>query len=163
MHILGHTMLTVAAARAVDLKIDLRLPILLSLLPDLLDKPIGVLLPALVNGNTRNFGHTLLVSSVVLVALLASPRRLGNPLLLWGCYAGHFLLDRMWLGNDLTILCWPLLGVFPPWSPDGPPTPYLMPYNIAGEALGLALVFRLARRRGRSARTSALDQCAESP
>jgi hypothetical protein len=147
MYILGHTMLTVAAARVVDRKIDLRLPVLLSLLPDLLDKPTGVLLPALVNGNTRNFGHTLLGASVVLAILLAGRRRLGNPLLLWACYAGHFLLDRMWLGNDLTILCWPLLGAFPPWSPYGPPTPHLMPYNLAGETLGLGLLLYLTRSR----------------
>ena len=145
MYILGHAGFTAAAARAVDREADLRLVVLLSLLPDILDKPTAVLLPALVNGNTRSFGHTLLGASAVLALLLAGHRRLGNPLLLWACYAGHLLLDRMWLGGDLTILCWPLLGAFPPWSPDGPGTPFLMPYNLAGEALGLGLMLRLAR------------------
>ena len=146
MYFFGHVGSTVAAVRAVDRETDLRLPILLSILPDLIDKPTEILLPGLVNGNTRNFGHTLLGAAAALAILLALRRRLGNPLLLWACYAGHFLLDRMWLNDGPTIFFWPLLGAFPRWLPDSPGTPYLMAYNIAGEALGLVLVLALARR-----------------
>lgn len=152
MYILGHVGVTVAAVRAVDRRADLRLPILFSLLPDLLDKPTAVLLPALVNGNTRNFSHTLLGASAVLAVLLARRRRLGRPLLLWSCYAGHLLLDRMWLGRDPAIVLWPLLGAFPQCPAAGHRTPHLLMYNLAGEALGLAIVLGLAwrRRPGRS-------------
>ena len=146
MYLFGHIGLTTAAVRAVDRETDLRLPILLSVLPDFIDKPIGVLLPALVNGNTRNFAHSLLGASVVLAVLLARRRRLGAPLLLWGCYAGHLLLDRMWLNDGPIIFFWPLLGAFPQWSPYNPQTPYLMAYNVVGEMLGLGIVLGLAWR-----------------
>lgn len=146
MYIFGHIGLTVAAVRAVDRETDLRLPILLSILPDLIDKPTAVLLPALVNGSTRNFGHTLLGASAVLAVLFARRRRLGHPLLLWACYAGHFLLDRMWLNDEPAIVFWPLLGAFPHWTPTSPRTPHLMMYYIIGEALGLGIILTLARR-----------------
>lgn len=138
--------MTVAAVRAVDRDTDLRLPILLSVLPDLIDKPTAILLPQFVNGNTRNFGHTLFGALVVLAILLACRRRLGNPLLLWSCYAGHFLLDRMWLNDGPIIFFWPLLGDFPHWSPYTPRTPHLLLYNIFGETLGLGILLSLAWR-----------------
>jgi hypothetical protein len=146
MYLFGHIGLTTAAVRAVDRERDLRLPILLSILPDLIDKPIAFLLPALVNGNTRNFGHTLLGALVVLAFLLSRRRRLGASLLLWACYAGHLLLDRMWLGDGPIIFFWPLLGAFPRWSPYDPQTPHLIAYNVAGEALGLSIVLSLVWR-----------------
>jgi hypothetical protein len=146
MYVLGHVGLTVAAVRAADREADLRLPALLSLLPDLVDKPVAVLLPGLVHESTRNFAHTLLAASAVLVLLLAARRRLGNPLLLWACYAGHLVLDRMWLTDGPVILLWPLLGPFPAWSPFRPPTPHLFAYNLTGEALGLTALLVLARR-----------------
>ena len=146
MYLFGHVGSTVAAVRAVDRETDLRLPILLSILPDLVDKPTGLLVPGLVNGNTRNFGHTLLGASAVLAILLAWRRRPGSSWLLWACYAGHLFLDRMWLNDGPTILFWPLLGPFPRWLPDSPGTPYLMTYNIAGEVLGLVVVAVLVRR-----------------
>lgn len=146
MFIFGHIGFTVAAVRVVDRETDLRLPMLLSILPDLLDKPAAFLLPNLVRGNTRNFGHTLLCAFVVLAFLLARRRRLGSLLLLWACYVGHFLLDRMWLDKDPTILFWPFLGAFPQWSPEWPRTPHLIPYNVAGETLGLGILLGLAWR-----------------
>jgi hypothetical protein len=143
----GHVGCTVAGVRAVDPEADLRAPILLSILPDLVDKPVAFLLPHLVHGNTRNFGHTVLGALAVLAVLLACRRRLGNPLLLWACYAGHFILDRMWLVSGPAILLWPLRGGFPPRLWDTPGTPHLLLYNAAGEAIGLAVLLRLARRR----------------
>lgn len=153
MYILGHIGFTAAAARAVDRERDLRLPVLLSILPDLIDKPAGILLSSLVHGNTRNFGHSFLGSAVVLAILLAGRRRFGNPLLLWGCYAGHFLLDRMWVNNDPVILFWPFLGDFPVCTHDGPGTPYLREYNIMGEVLGFGLLLYLSMRRFRTTRS----------
>lgn len=145
MYIFGHIGITVAAVRAIDGETDLRLPILLSILPDLIDKPMEVILPVLVNGNTRNFGHTLLGALSVLAVLLALRRRLARPLLLWACYAGHFLLDRIWLTHGPIIFFWPFLGTFPRRTLDER-TPYLVLYNILGELLGFGILLGLARR-----------------
>lgn len=146
MYIFGHTGITAGAVRAVDRDADLRLPIALSILPDLIDKPIALLCPALVNGNTRNFAHTLLGTIVVLAVLLARPRRPGKTLLLWACYAGHLVLDRMWLTDGPIILFWPFLGSFPRRTRWTPKTPHLLAYDLAGEAAGLLILVGLARR-----------------
>lgn len=147
MFVFGHAGLTVAAVRAVDRDIDLRWAVLLAWAPDLIDKPVRVLLPALVSHNTRSFGHSLLVSLVVLAALLAWRRRPKEALILWGCFAGHFLLDSMWLHPSPAVLLWPLLGDFP--APvRGPMISWLTVWNAAGELAGLAVLHRLAKRHG---------------
>lgn len=142
MFILGHIGLTVAGARAVDRGVDLRWAALLAILPDILDKPIAVLAPALVHHNTRNIGHSFLGSLLVLAALWALRRRVKNPLLLWACYLGHFLLDRMWRSSYPLILFWPLLGALPPCAKGGFGD---LVYNIGGELAGLALLAQRAR------------------
>lgn len=152
MYIFGHIGLTAAAARVVDEKTDLRLAILLSILPDLIDKPASILLPALYNGGSRGFGHTMLGGTLLLAALLARRRRLGGALILWACYGGHFLLDRMWLNDGPRIVFWPFLGDFP-LSPHKRQTePHILAYYLAGEALGLALALGFAWRHGLFAR-----------
>lgn len=143
VYILGHVGLTAAAAHALDRRLDARLPMLLAILPDLVDKPLAIL-PVTHHG-TRSFAHSALGAGAVLGLLLAR-RRPRTALLLWGCYAGHLLLDRMWTDRNLMILFWPLLGGFPPRDPEAPGTPHLLAYNVAGEALGLALLLVLARR-----------------
>jgi len=142
----GHVGLTVAGVRAVEPEADLRAPVFFAILPDLLDKPAAFLLPHIVHGNTRNFGHSLAGAALVFAVVYLVRRRFCFPLLVWACYAGHFLLDRMWLEPGPTILLWPYLGAFPTHLPDGPKTPHLFLYNTIGEVLGLAILLRLARR-----------------
>jgi hypothetical protein len=151
MYILGHIGITAAAARAVDRETDLRLPMLFSILPDLIDKPMFLLAPALANDSTRNIGHSLAGAAAILALLLAQRRRVGRPLLLWSCYAGHLLLDRLWLVDGPIVFFWPLLGRFPSWSPK---TPHLLAYNLAGEAIGLAALLGFLRARFVSGRRS---------
>lgn len=146
MFILGHVGCTIAGVRSIDPDADLRAPAFFAVLPDLLDKPAAYLLPHVVHGNTRSFGHSLLGAALVLAVVCAARRRLGCPLLLWACYAGHFLLDRMWLEPGPTILLWPSLGAFPTHLPEGPKTPHLFLYNAAGELVGLSVLILLARR-----------------
>ena len=145
MFVFGHAGLTIAAARSVERDTDLRWAVFLALAPDLLDKPLSRLLPALVHHNTRSFGHTLLFSFFVLAALLLWKRRARPALLLWGCYLGHFLFDSMWRNENPVILFWPLLGDFP--------TPihgrFLSPlgaWYLFGELVGLVILVRLYRR-----------------
>lgn len=145
MFVFGHAGLTVAAARAVDRDVDVRWAAVLALGPDLLDKPLSRLIPAVVNHNTRGFGHSLLFSLAVLAALLLWTRKPRAALLLWGCYAGHFLLDCMWRHRNPAILFWPLLGGFPP-PVRGPFISWFTLVNVLGELAGLTVVVKLVGR-----------------
>ncbi len=153
MLILGHVGLTTRAVDAVDRKADLRAPALLALMPDLVDKPLALFWPALVNGSTRSFAHSLLGAAAALAGL--SALRLGwrRTLLLWGCYAGHLFLDRMWRPDSVAILFWPLLGPFPKPQRFHPFASHLLRYNLCGEALGLLALIDLYRRRAVVTRT----------
>ncbi|MEQ1920512.1 MAG: metal-dependent hydrolase [Elusimicrobiota bacterium] len=152
MYIFGHTGLTAATAHAVDHDVDLRWAVILALAPDLIDKPLSLLLPALVHHNTRSFGHTILFSLFILAALLLWKRRAKPAFLLWGCYTGHFLFDSMWRNENPVILLWPLLGDFPR-PVRGSIFSEIALWSILAEFVGLALLVRLARRHGLFERT----------
>lgn len=142
MYVFGHAGLTIAAARSLDRGVDLRWAALLALAPDLLDKPVRYLFPEIVNYNTRGFGHTLLFSLFVLAAALIWTRRPRTAFALWACYAGHFLFDSMWRGENPVILLWPLLGDFPPYV-RGNIVSLLTLSNVLCELAGLYAVHRL--------------------
>lgn len=149
MYVLGHLGVTAFVLRRVEPRAALGLPLLLSLLPDLVDKPLRHALPELVNRNTRGFAHTVLAAGVVLAVLLALRRRVDRPWLAWACFVGHFALDRIWLHDNLKILVWPLLGGFPPPVAEPELSLSLLRYNLAGEALGVCLIAWLALTRRR--------------
>lgn len=92
--------------------LDYRMLLVGSMLPDILDKPLGTWLMADIFGNGRIFGHTLLFSLILLgvgVYLFAGSRRAGILSLALGSLA-HLGLDQMWLQAE--TLLWPLFG----WS-----------------------------------------------
>jgi hypothetical protein len=143
---MGHVGLTATAAKLADRDIDLRWAAFLSVLPDLIDKPIVLLAPVFVAENTRSFGHTALSAlalAVVLALLRVPPRR---ALIYWACYAGHFLFDLMWIVDNPRTLLWPFLGPFPKPLRGGLLKRKLMFYNLAMELAGLAAGVWLARR-----------------
>jgi inner membrane protein len=136
MFLLAHTGITLGAAYAVDkavncrpaggpaahglaacrvgrgpLSIDYRFIMLGALLPDIIDKPLGlILLPGL--GNGRIFLHTLLFLLFALLAAFIIYRQQRG---LWGFYLAfgvvmHFLMDAIW--NDHVSFYWPFLGPF---------------------------------------------------
>ena len=91
--------------------LDYRLLIVGSVIPDLIDKPIGLwLAPDLVNGSTRGIAHTLAFALVLLAVLSLAfmPRFSPNSLALGLGNAGHLLLDQMW--RNSSVLLWPFLG-----------------------------------------------------
>ncbi len=160
---LGHMGLTAALGKLVLRegarlrKLDYRLLLLGSLLPDLIDKPIALLLG--IQG--RSVAHTLLFSislTLFLVLPLIVPNlypkriavRLSNPLpiLTVGVWT-HLLLDRIW--EEPSVVLWPFLGVgFPKATFDILLLfRYLLePYILAGELLGLGVIgFLLLRYR----------------
>lgn len=92
--------------------LDYRMLLLGSMLPDILDKPLGVWLMADVLSNGRIFGHTLLIALILFsvgIYLFSRSGRAGLFSLALG-YVAHLFLDQMWLQPE--TLLWPLLG----WS-----------------------------------------------
>jgi hypothetical protein len=91
--------------------VDYRLLIVGSVIPDLIDKPIGLwLAPDLVNGSTRGIAHSLAFALVLLAVLSLAfrPRFSPKTLALGLGNAGHLLLDQMWRSSS--VLLWPFLG-----------------------------------------------------
>ncbi len=89
--------------------VDYRLILLGSILPDIIDKPIGLLAPWLGLGTGRGIAHTLLFALMLLTIGTYSYRR-GRPGFLYMSLAscGHLILDRMW--QMPRVLLWPLFG-----------------------------------------------------
>lgn len=88
--------------------IDYRLILLGSILPDIIDKPLGFWLL----GDGRALAHSLLFSALLVVlGLLLYARRRSTALLClsFGSIV-HLLLDKMWL--DSSTFLWPIYG----WS-----------------------------------------------
>jgi inner membrane protein len=90
--------------------LDLRWLMVGSLLPDIIDKPLGqYILPGLI-GTGRAYAHTLLFPIVLTAAALIIHRRWHRT---WGLAlaAGtflHLVLDQLWTTPE--VLFWPLLG-----------------------------------------------------
>jgi len=138
-------------------KVDIRALLLGSLLPDIIDKPIGNWLLADSLNNGRIFSHSLLFFLITLLVGLLVYRRYGSTFVLGVSFGVmmHLILDSMWL--DPHTLLWPFLGVAFEWG--GVPgtnfigylirlyqTDYLVP-----EIIGLLIVcgfgFWLIKRR----------------
>ena len=85
-----------------------------SLLPDIIDKPLGYLIYGDM-GTGRIFAHTLLFF-IVLAAIAAALRSRKLASLAGGVFA-HLIEDSMW--KMPTVLFWPLLGSFPVNPPQG--------------------------------------------
>lgn len=135
MFVLGHAGLTLGAALAIDYAakgrknhasaymqmaaafpmvarhVDTRLLLVGSLLPDMVDKPLGLFIMADSLSNGHVFAHTLLF----VLALAATGwwmwRKRRKPWLLVLAFGSlmHLLLDSMWLEPD--TLWWPALGL----------------------------------------------------
>ena len=89
---------------------DIRLLVLGSLLPDIIDKPLGGYILRNLFDNGRIFGHTLLFFLLILTAGLILYWRAKKTWLFpvaFGVFI-HFLLDSMWQSPG--TLFWPLLG-----------------------------------------------------
>jgi membrane-bound metal-dependent hydrolase YbcI (DUF457 family) len=91
-------------------RLDYRLVLLGSLLPDIIDKPIGIYLLGDTFNSGRILGHTLLFVLVLSTIGLF----LGSKYNKWGILvvslaaAIHLVLDQMWL--TLHTLLWPIFG-----------------------------------------------------
>ncbi|MBN1189964.1 MAG: metal-dependent hydrolase [Dehalococcoidales bacterium] len=99
--------------------LDLRLLVIGSMLPDIIDKPLGILF----FGGGRIFTHSLLITLLVLITgifLYFNYKR--SAVLAVSCgMAFHLILDQMWLSPK--VFLWPIYG----WSfPAGERGSYFM-------------------------------------
>ena len=106
MLLFGHIGITLGiawfAGSKLKVKMDYRLIVVGSLLPDIIDKPVGMILLPLENG--RVFGHTLLF---ILVLLLIGLKYRKSLFLSFASFF-HLIEDEMW--SEAETLLWPLLG-----------------------------------------------------
>jgi inner membrane protein len=111
MLLFAHLGLTLAAAGMFRrINPSMALVALGSMLPDIIDKPLGcVIFGSAYNG--RIYAHTLLFLIVLMFLAIF------NPKVAWlaGGDLAHLCLDQMW--SSPTILLWPLLGSFPLHDP----------------------------------------------
>ena len=145
---------TIVAFRYVfrDPNIDLRFLALGSVLPDLIDKPIGTILLADSFQSGQIFGHSLLFSSLAMAAALALTRPgIWRKRLLALAIGSlfHLVLDGMWTIRETFL--WPAFGwAFPP----GPEAYWggLLervlsdPWRIVQELAGISYLIYLARK-----------------
>ncbi len=92
-------------------EIDYRLVLLGSILPDIIDKPIGhIFFAETFENNGRLFAHTLLFFLLLLSYGLFRFYRYGKIgfLVLALCSGFHLILDEMW--HAAATLLWPLMG-----------------------------------------------------
>lgn len=96
--------------RSLASRIDYRLVLVGSLLPDIIDKPIGTLFFRNFFSNGRIFSHTLLFLAILTVAAVYLYRKKGQTWLValsFGTFL-HLILDEMWLAPR--TLLWPVYG-----------------------------------------------------
>jgi len=107
MLLFAHVGLTLASSRLLR-RADLAALALGSMLPDIIDKPLGLIVFGS-PGMGRTIAHTLLFL-LLLAALALYTKDIRLISLTWGVLV-HLILDAMW--NSPEILLWPLLGPFP--------------------------------------------------
>lgn len=92
---------------------DIRILLVGSLLPDIIDKPLGQVVFRESISTGRIFFHTLLFTIVMALGGLFLRYRTGKTWLLVlsvGTFA-HLILDEMWQQESLPTLLWPLYGL----------------------------------------------------
>lgn len=112
MLLFGHIGLTLGIFYLISLltkhKFSYPLVIVCSILPDLIDKPLGrIILPL---GSGRLIGHTLAFLLILMMIGFLSGRA-GHILTIALADGLHLVEDRMW--ETPVVLLWPLLGGFP--------------------------------------------------
>jgi len=147
----------VEPVRRLSQTVDIRLLLIGSLLPDIIDKPLGLLLLPSVFGGGRLFAHTLLFTLVLTLFGLSLYRFRGNNGVLVLAYGSvmHLVLDSMWASP--AILLWPFLGPMPTGTPDLwlerllanlVHNPQAYAPEIVGAIIAAPLVWALFRRGG---------------
>ena len=139
--------------------VDYRLVLVGSLLPDIIDKPVWLIVNGLA-GNTslcgRDYAHTLLFNLALFIGGLVLIRYGKSWLLIISLSSFmHLILDQLW--NSPEVLLWPLLGELPKletagWLPDIFEALFSCPVVYIPELIGLVVILlfagRLVRKKG---------------
>ena len=139
MLLFAHLGLTLAAGRFIRW-VNLAFLALGSILPDIIDKPMGLIVFGTPEMG-RTFAHTLLFLLVLAtLAIYLKDVRLASVSI--GVLA-HLILDSMW--QSPIILFWPLLGNFPP-APDIGTFSYIqgLLYGLRNPMVGIPEVLGLS-------------------
>jgi inner membrane protein len=129
-------------------RVDIRILLIGSLLPDIIDKPIGRFFFKDTFNNGRIFSHTLLFLVVLIVGgliLYLARRKNWLLVLAFGTFT-HLILDGMW--KEPRTLLWPLYGFSFPQYPESIRSwldsilSYVTgsPWVLIPEILGLAII-----------------------
>ncbi len=118
---LGVVAILVALIPGLRRRVDVRFILIGSLLPDIIDKPIGHILLASSIGYGRLLGHTLLfVLALTAIGIFMHGRRRDSALCLSFATFLHLMEDQMW--NFPAVLFFPLCGfdiphhtIYPHW------------------------------------------------
>lgn len=130
-----------------------------AVLPDLIDKPLGILITGTV-GYGRIYAHTLLFAALFLLAGALAWRRnrkVAFLILALGCgVLSHQVLDAMWF--EPSAWFWPVFGPFPPPDLDIPVLSYFLadlfqPAEWLFAASSLFMIALFLGKRGRWQRT----------
>ena len=99
--------------------VDYRIVLVGSILPDIIDKPIGAFLFRSTFHNSRIFAHTLVFSAILLlIGLYRLYKYKKNNILILGLSTSiHLILDSMWLYPG--IVYWPYYGLRFPQRAEG--------------------------------------------
>jgi hypothetical protein len=126
-----------------DPRVDVRFLLLGTILPDLIDLPIGTLILADRYSTGELWSHSLLVPSVYMTGVVLLTRRGRRRRALMAVGVGwlfHLLIDAMWL--DEQVFLWPWFGPIPPGESPFWPLAWERalndPWRWISEAMGLA-------------------------
>lgn len=138
---------------------DIRLIFLGALLPDLIDKPLGMFILRDELSSARIFAHTILFQVILLLAALVLLFRFSKAWLFTIFFTSlwHLVLDKMW--QQRSVVLWPFYGDgfvkenVDAWVEYIIKKAIFKPYAYTGEIIGIAilivLVISLYKRRKR--------------
>ena len=136
-------------------RLDYRLVIAGSILPDIIDKPVSLLFGNTATLSGRDYAHTLLFTLVLLIGGLVLLRYKRSWLLTISLSSViHLILDQMW--SYSVILFWPLLGPLPGaetigWTSDRLFNMLTIPEIYIPEIIGLVILmlmlYRLVKKK----------------
>ncbi len=142
MLVFGHVAAATVTCHSLDRRADLRWIIFLTLVADIVDKPLGLWVFSETINNGRVWFHSLAVNLLVSLLLVIARKPGVYVLALWL----HQLCDRMWMRPWVAL--WPLTGrfgyrdlAFEDWVYG-----IFSPYNVVSDLVGLAILAVLVGR-----------------
>ncbi len=137
---------------SLPMEIDFRIVIIAAILPDIIDKIVGLIILKEEISNGRLFTHSIVITGIFSICLLVFAKIKSGHIIKSLFYTSplyfHLLLDRMW--EEPPTLFWPLLGTsFPRLDIEISDYFTLLlsnPYIFVGEILGVLIILTLLIR-----------------